>query len=79
MALGEHIISHSHLYEQFSVVADDLLYISPLLEIAPNVELKLFRKNNYHTKYSGTNLRNYPWQNMRLAIGHTLGLSLYEM
>ena len=92
--LGEHMISYSHLFDDFFVVADDPVYVDPLLSVLPN-EMKvrkigdrefhylpngkLLRKGNHETTYIGTDLVKVRWQNICYIIEDSLGLNLYEM
>lgn len=77
--LGEHLKSYAHLYDEFLVVADDPLYIGPLLQVLPFNNGKLLRRGNHETTFIGTELVNFRWQNIYYPIGYGFGLSLYEM
>lgn len=92
--LGEHIISYSHLFDEFFLIADDIIYVSPLRSVLPkelkkmeNIPFeyyylpnaKLLRKDNYTTAYADTELAYVMWQNIQYIIGASMGLSLYEM
>ncbi len=79
LELGEHMVSYSHLYDQFLVVADDPVYIAPLLHVLPNSSGKLLRRGNHNTRYAGTDLVKYHWQDIYYPIGHAFGLELHEM
>ena len=79
VVLAEHMASFAHLYDQFLVVADDLIYVESLLEVLPNASGKLLRKGNHETAYLGTDLVKYHWQDIYYSIGHVFGLELYEM
>ena len=79
LELGEHMVSYAHLYDQFLVVADDPVYIKPLLQVLPNSSGKLLRKGNHETSYMGTDLIKYQWQDIYYPISHAFGLKLYEM
>ncbi|MES2208516.1 MAG: DUF559 domain-containing protein [Pseudomonadota bacterium] len=94
LELGEHMVSFAHLFDEFLVLADDPVYVQPLLSVLPNVMTteklgsyefqyigngKLVRRNNHETSYLGTDLVKVKWQNIWYAIGSSMGLSLYEM
>lgn len=91
--LGEHITSYSHLFDDFFLVGDDIIYVYPLLTVLPKElkkmenfpmvkylpNAKLLRKDNDSTAYAGTELVNVLWQNIQYIIGASMGLNLYEM
>ncbi|MGB3508995.1 MAG: DUF559 domain-containing protein, partial [Microcoleaceae cyanobacterium] len=79
LELGEHLKSYAHLYNEFLVVADDPVYIHPLLQVVPFNNGKLLRRGNYETTFIGTELVKFRWQNIYYPIGYTFGLSLDEM
>lgn len=94
LELGEHMISYAHLFDEFMVLADDPVYVNPLLKVLPSemtVEKigeyefsfigngKLLRRGNDETSYIGTDLVKVKWQNIWYIIGSSMGLSLYEM
>lgn len=94
LELGEHMVSFAHLFDQFLVVADDPVYVEPLLSILPKEKTaekfvghdfsyvangKLLRRGNDETRYVGTDLVNVKWQDIWYVIGSAMGLSLYEM
>jgi len=94
LELGEHMVSFSHLFDEFLVLADDPVYVQPLLQVLPS-ELsikkigdyehsyisngKLLRRGDHETTYIGTNLVNVRWQKIWYVLGSSMGLSLYEM
>lgn len=78
-ALCEHLLSYSHLYDDFLIMADDCAYITSLLNIFPEGNGKLLRRGNHETAYLGTDLVMVRWQNIYYPIGHALGLELHEM
>ncbi|MDP1772740.1 MAG: DUF559 domain-containing protein [Methylobacter sp.] len=94
LELAEHMVNYSHLFDEFLVVADDPVYIKPLLSVLPSemsvlkmgeFELsyigngKLLRRGNYETTYIGTELESVRWQKLWYALASSMGLSLYEM
>lgn len=75
-------------------MADDPVYISPLLSVCSNemiVEklgnmefnyignVKLLRRGNDKTSYIGSDLVSCKWQNVWYILGDSIGLSIYEM
>jgi len=92
--LGEHMISFSHLFDDFYLVADDLVYIDPLRFVLPEEfsedQLgehtfkylsggKLLRKGNDETVFAGTDLASVRWQDVWYPIGASMGLKTYEL
>ncbi|AFY96549.1 endonuclease domain-containing protein [Chamaesiphon minutus] len=92
--LGKHIINYSHLFDEFLVVADDPVYVHPLLtallsemsklrmrefEISYIGNGKLLRRGNHETSYVDTDLVKVRWQNIWYVLGSALGLSLDQM
>ncbi|MGD1701075.1 hypothetical protein [Dapis sp. BLCC M229] len=77
--LGEHLKSYAHLYDEFLVVADDAVYIEPLLQILSFNNGKLLRRGNSETTFIDKKLEKFPWQNIYHAIADAFGLSLDEM
>ena len=77
--LGQHLVSYSHLYDQFILAADDKKCIEPATKVVFLSNSKIIRKNNRETNYLGTELVRRFWQNVWYIIGHTLGLSVHEM
>lgn len=94
LELGNHMVSFSHLFDEFYLVGDDPVYIDPLRSVLP-VELserkignyshmylsngKLLRKNNHETSFAGTELARVLWQDVWYPIGISMGLGLYEL
>lgn len=79
LELGDHMLSYAHLYDQFLVVADDPVYIEPLLHVLPSSSGKLLRRGNSKTSYTGTDLVKYQWQDIYYPIGQAFGLALHEI
>jgi very-short-patch-repair endonuclease len=92
--LGEHIVNYSHLFDEFLVIADDPVYVHPLLTVLPSemsklcmgeFEIsyigngKLLRRGNRETTYMGTDLVKVRWQDIWYVLGSALGLSQHEM
>jgi very-short-patch-repair endonuclease len=85
--LGDHMVNYAHLFDEFLVVADDPIYIAPLLDILQMEEIekiytsnaKLLRRGNHETTYVGTDLVKVRWQKIWYAIASSVGLSLHEM
>lgn len=92
--LGDHMVSFSHLFDDFYIVADDPVYIEPLRSIFPEEfseeQLgehcfkylsggKLLRKGNDETAFSGTDLARVRWQDIWYPIGTSMGLKTYEL
>ena len=92
--LGVHMESYAHLFDEFFLVADDLIYILPLRSVLPaklsdrvlggqNFEFlaggKLLRKGNNETAFVGTDLAKVRWQDVWYPIGTAMGLDLYEL
>lgn len=94
LTLGEHMKNFSHLFDEFMLVGDDVVYIEPFRSVLPttfateimgSLELKylangkLLRRGNEDTSYIGSDLVNVRWQRLYYIIGASMGLSLYEM
>ncbi|HHF3021560.1 TPA: endonuclease domain-containing protein [Vibrio diabolicus] len=94
LELGEHMLRFAHLFDEFLVIADDPVYVSPLLSVLPNemsvdklgdIEFsyigngKLLRRGNNETSYIGSDLVRVKWQNVWYVLGAAMGLSIYEM
>ncbi|MEG7571256.1 endonuclease domain-containing protein [Vibrio cholerae] len=94
LELGQHMLRFAHLFDEFLVVADDPVYVSPLLSVLPNemsvdklgdIEFsyigngKLLRRGNNETSYIGSDLVRVKWQNVWYVLGAAMGLSIYEM
>jgi very-short-patch-repair endonuclease len=94
MELGDHMMSYSHLFDEFYLVADDPVYVDPLRSVLPK-ELsseqlgmhsfeflsngKLLRKCNEDTAFAGTDLAYVRWQDIYYPIGSSMGLKLHEL
>jgi hypothetical protein len=94
LELGNHLKSFSHLFDEYYLVADDPIYISPLRSVLPKefserqlgsyshlylANGKLLRKGNEETAYVGTELARVLWQKIWYVIGASMGLKLYEL
>lgn len=94
LELGRHMESFSHLFDDFYLVADDPVYISPLRSVLPEsfteeqlgsfthrylANGKLLRKANNETSFSGTDLAHVCWQDVCYIIGTSMGLGLHEL
>lgn len=94
IALGEHLQSFAHFFDQFLLVADDHVYVEPMRFVLPAhaVEAKLgalshkslpngklLRKGNDETAFAGTDLAIVPWQDIWYALGASMGLSPREL
>ena len=92
--LGAHMVSFSHLFDDFYLVADDPVYVDPLRSVLPeefSEELlgqhvfkylsggKLLRKGNDETSFAGTDLACVRWQDVWYPIGASMGLKTYEL
>lgn len=92
--LGVHMVSFSHLFDNFYLVADDPVYVDPLRSVLPeefSEELlgqhvfkylsggKLLRKGNDETSFAGTDLARVRWQDVWYPIGSSMGLKTYEL
>lgn len=93
-ALGEHLLSFSHLFDDFYLVADDPVYVAPMRSALPKefsemkmgsfaykhlANGKLLRKGNDETAFAGTDLAYVQWQDVWYAIGSSMGLSPHEL
>lgn len=80
--LGNHMVSFSHLYDSFYLVADDFLYINPFQSILSEKTKqsgKLLRRGNEETAYVGTDLASVPWQHIWYPVGAAMGLGVHEL
>jgi hypothetical protein len=86
--------SFSHLFDEFILVADDPVYVQPLLAVLPEklsviqhgsysykylANGKLLRHGNESTSYVGSELVHVHWQRIWYIIAASMGLALYEM
>ena len=86
--------SYAHLFDEFFLVADDPIYVSPLRSVlhsklsdqvlgGQNFEFlaggKLLRKGNHETAFVGTDLAKVRWQDVWYPIGTAMGLNPYEL
>jgi hypothetical protein len=93
-ALSEHLLNFSHLFDEFYLIADDPVYVTPFRSALPKelseVKMgaftykhlangKLLRKGNYETAFAGTDLAYVKWQDIWYAIGSSMGLHLHEL
>ncbi len=94
LELGNHLVSYSHLFDEFYLLADDPVYVEPLRSVLPEefserhlgsythkylANAKLLRKGNSETSFSGTDLASVLWQNIWYIIGSSMGLELSEL
>lgn len=94
LELGKHMMSFSHLFDEFYLVADDPVYIKPLRSVLPEkfseeqlgehsfkflLNGKLLRKGNDETAFAGTDLAYVRWQDIFYPIGTSMGLALHEL
>jgi hypothetical protein len=94
LELGSHMVGFSHLFDEFYLVADDFVYIEPLLSVLHKevneqqidadsyqhlFNGKLLRKCNDESSFSGTDLAYVRWQDVWYPMGITMGLTLYEL
>lgn len=94
LILGEHMKNFSHLFDEFMLVGDDVVYIEPFrsvlhptftTDIVGSLEFKylangkLLRRGNEDTSYVYSDLVRVRWQRLYYIIGASMGLSLYEM
>lgn len=92
--LGEHMQSFAHLFDEFYLVADDIVYAEPYRSVLPenfsdnflgeyNFEFlaggKLLRRSNHETAFVGTDLAHVRWQDVAYPIGTAMGLTAYEL
>jgi len=92
--LGEHMQSYAHLWDEFILIADDPVYVDPLIAVLPNqlsqrtignftheylANGKLLRLSNEETSFIPRNLNRVLWQNIWYAIGSAMGLHNYEL
>ncbi|MBP6157226.1 MAG: DUF559 domain-containing protein [Polaromonas sp.] len=89
--LGEHLQGFSHLFDDYYLVADDIVYVTPLRSVLPKEYTKLeagyrhlsngkiLRRCNDETAFAGTDLALVKWQDIWYPIGASMGLNLYEM
>ena len=86
--------SYAHLFDEFFLVADDPIYVSPLRSVlhsklsdqvlgGQNFEFlaggKLLRKGNGDTAFVGTDLAKIRWQDIWYPIGTAMGLDSCEL
>lgn len=92
--LGDHMTRFSHLFDEFMLVGDDVVYIEPLRSVLPS-ELttekignyeheylahgKLLRLGNYETNYADSELADVRWQQLYYVIGASMGLPLHDI
>jgi very-short-patch-repair endonuclease len=94
LELGKHMMSFSHLFDDFYLVADDPVYVDPLRSVLPanlNEHLpgqtglkylpggKILRKGNDETSFAGTDLARVRWQDVWYPIGTSMGLATHEL
>ncbi|NHF68434.1 endonuclease domain-containing protein [Xanthomonas hortorum] len=94
LELSEHLMSFSHLFNDFYLVADDPVYVDSLRSIFPDDFSeehlgkhvfkylsggKLLRKGNDETAFVGTDLAHVRWQDVWYPIGASIGLKSYEL
>lgn len=94
LTLGEHMEKFSHLFDEFMLVGDDVVYIDPFRSVLPptlTTEVmgshefkylangKLLRRGNEDTSYVYSDLVSVRWQRLYYIIGASMGLSLSEM
>ena len=94
VALGEHLASFSHLFDDFYLVADDPVYVAPMRSVLPRdfsemkmgfytlnglANGKLLRKGNEETAFAGTDLAHVQWQDVWYVIGSAMGLLPHEL
>lgn len=94
LTLGDHMEKFSHLFDEFMLVGDDIVYIKPFRSVLPptlttekmdSLEFKylangkLLRRGNEDTSYVYSDLVCVRWQRLYYIIGASMGLSLYEM
>jgi hypothetical protein len=92
--LGDHLQSFSHLFDEYYLVADDHVYVTPLRSVLPKEFTeretgshrykhlpngKLLRKGNDETAFAGTDLAYVRWQDVWYPIGSSMGLSPHEL
>jgi len=77
--LGEHAASYTHLFDDFYLVGDDRIYISPFEEVFDACDGKILRWGNEKTCYAGTRLAQQRWQRLYYPICATMGLEVHEM
>jgi len=92
--LGNHLKSFSHLFDEYYLVADDLVYVTALSSVLPKKFTervmgthsckhfpngKLLRKGNDETAFAGTDLAYVQWQNVWYSIATSMGLSSHEL
>lgn len=92
--LGIHMENYAHLFDEFFLVADDLIYLPPFRAVLPatlsnqvsgghNFEFlgggKLLRKGNDETAFAGTELAKVRWQNVCYPIGTAMGIAPDEL
>ena len=93
LELGDHLMSFSHLFDEFYFIADDVVYLDLLSDLFPAREgedslrigsaglpwWKILRKENDETAFANTFLASIPWQNVWYPIGAAMGLEVHEL
>jgi len=94
LELGNHMVSFSHFFDDFYLVADDPVYVYPLRSVLPEefrenqlgrhvVKFlsggKILRKGNDETAFAETDLAHVRWQDVWYPIGTSMGLNVYEL
>ncbi len=91
LELGSHLVSFSHLFDEFYLVADDPVYVEPFLSVLLEEDSerrfghdylangKLLRKGNNETSFAETDLARVLWQDIWYPIGVSLGLNVSEL
>lgn len=94
LALGEHLRSFSHLFDEFYLVADDIVYVEPFRSVLTKelsdvkvgsqgykrlVNGKLLRKGNDETVFFDKDLARVQWQDVWYVIGTSIGLGVHEL
>ncbi|URL13302.1 DUF559 domain-containing protein [Pantoea ananatis] len=92
--LGEHMVNFAHLFDEFMLVGDDIVYIDPFRSVLPREFTfhklgkhefktlengKLLRRDNDNTSYVGSDLAHVRWQDFYYIIGASMGLDKHEM
>ncbi|HGN9466903.1 TPA: endonuclease domain-containing protein [Providencia stuartii] len=92
--LGDHMMRFSHLFDEFMLVGDDVIYIDPLRSVLPSeltkykngnheykylANAKLLRLGNYETNYADSELAYIRWQQLYYVIGASMGIPLHDI
>lgn len=92
--LGEHMQGYAHLFDEFILIADDPVYVDPLIAVLPHqlsqravgdftheylANGKLLRLGNEETSFIPGNLNRVLWQDVGYAIGSAMGLHFHEL